>query len=59
MERKYLKWKAPGMWIERKTGISPADWNVLFRGIGLRMARSGIASFVLVGSYYLAVDYIV
>ncbi|CAL5069015.1 unnamed protein product [Urochloa decumbens] len=58
MERKFLKWRAPGTWIERKTGISPADRNVLFRGIGLRMARSGIASFVLVGSYYLAVDYI-
>lgn len=58
MERKFLKWKAPGTWIERNTGISPVDRNVLFRGIGLRMARSGIASFVLVGSYYLAVDYI-
>ncbi|KAL6652342.1 hypothetical protein ACP70R_011267 [Stipagrostis hirtigluma subsp. patula] len=58
MERKFLKWEAPGMWIERKTGISPADRNVLFRGIGLRMARSGIASFVLVWSYYLVVDYI-
>jgi hypothetical protein len=58
MERKFLKWKAPGTWIERKTGISAADRTVLFRGIGLRMARSGIASFVLVGSYYLAVDYI-
>ncbi|RLM73407.1 uncharacterized protein C2845_PM15G15200 [Panicum miliaceum] len=58
MERKLLKWKAPGTWIERKTGISPADRNFLFRGIGLRMARSGIASFVLAGSYYLVVDYI-
>ena len=58
MERKLLKWKAPGTWIERKTGISPADRNVLFRGIGLRMARSGIASFILAGSYYLVVDYI-
>ncbi|CAD6260222.1 unnamed protein product [Miscanthus lutarioriparius] len=58
MERKFLKWKAPGTWIERKTGISPADRNVLFRGIGLRMARSGIASFVLVGSYYLAVNHL-
>uniref|UniRef100_A0A804RKQ5 Mitochondrial carrier protein n=2 Tax=Zea mays TaxID=4577 RepID=A0A804RKQ5_MAIZE len=58
MERKFLKWKAPGTWIERKTGISPADRNVLFRGIGLRTARSGIASFVLVGSYYLAVNHL-
>ncbi|KAF7010064.1 hypothetical protein CFC21_024531 [Triticum aestivum] len=56
MERRFLKWRAPGMWIERMTGTSPADRNVLFRGIGLRMARIGIASFVLVGSYYLAVD---
>lgn len=56
MERRFLKWRAPGMWIERMTGTTPADRNVLFRGIGLRMARSGIASFVLVGSYYLAVD---
>lgn len=58
LERRFLKWRAPGMWIERMTGISPADRNVLFRGIGLRMARSGIASFTLVGSYYLAIDYI-
>ena len=58
MERKFLKWKAPGTWIERKTGISPADRNVLFGGIGQRMARSGIASFVLVGSYYLAVNHL-
>lgn len=58
MERKFLKWKPPGTWIERKTGISPADRNVLFRGIGLRMARSGIASFVLVGSYYLTVNHL-
>ncbi|KAL5213785.1 hypothetical protein ABZP36_002937 [Zizania latifolia] len=56
MERRFLKWKAPGTWIERKTGISPADRNVLFHGIGLRMARSGIASCLLVGSYYFVVD---
>jgi hypothetical protein len=56
MERRFHKWRAPGIWIERMTGISPADRNVLFRGIGLRMARSGIASFVLVGSYYFAID---
>jgi hypothetical protein len=56
MERRFHKWRAPGIWIERMTGISPADRNVLFRGIGLRMARSGIASFVLVGSYYFAIN---
>ncbi|XP_040378862.1 mitochondrial tricarboxylate transporter 1 [Oryza brachyantha] len=56
MERRLLKWKPPGTWIERKTGISPANRSILFRGIQLRMAQSGIASFVLVGSYYFLVD---
>ncbi|XP_024196536.1 uncharacterized protein LOC112199806 [Rosa chinensis] len=56
MERKLLKWRTPGKRFERATGIHPADRNLLFRGIGLRMARSGIASFVMVGSYFLAVD---
>jgi hypothetical protein len=58
MERKLLKWKTPGVWIERFTGTSPADRKILFRGIALRMTRCGIASFGLVGSYYLAVDYL-
>nr|CAD1844356.1 unnamed protein product [Ananas comosus var. bracteatus] len=58
MERKLLKWTAPGIWIERVTGMSPADRNIMFRGFWLRVARSGIASFVLVGSYYLAVDHL-
>lgn len=57
MERKLLRWKAPGNWIERVTGTSPADRNILFRGIWLRMARSGLASFAVVGSYLFAVDH--
>ncbi|CAI0374381.1 unnamed protein product [Linum tenue] len=55
-ERALLKWRRPGTRFERATGIHPADRNVLFRGIWLRMARSGVASFVIVGTYYLAVD---
>ncbi|KAK7260327.1 hypothetical protein RIF29_26288 [Crotalaria pallida] len=56
MERKYLKWKQPGNRFERYTGIHPSDRNLLFRGIGLRMARSGFASFMIVGSYFFVVD---
>ncbi|XVF20487.1 hypothetical protein REPUB_Repub12eG0004600 [Reevesia pubescens] len=52
-ERKLLKWKTPGKRFEKLAGIHPADRNILFRGIWLRMAGSGIASFVIVGSYYL------
>lgn len=59
MERKLLKWNRPGKRFERATGIHPADRNLLFRGFWLRMARSGFASFMIVGSYYLAVDYLV
>ncbi|KAH7663152.1 Mitochondrial carnitine-acylcarnitine carrier protein [Dioscorea alata] len=59
MERKLLRWKAPGNWIERVAGTSPADRNILFRGIWLRMARSGLASFAVVGSYLFAVDHFV
>ncbi|CAL1352124.1 unnamed protein product [Linum trigynum] len=55
-ERALLKWRRPGTRFERATGIHPADRNVLFRGIWLRMARSGVASFVIVGTYYFAVD---
>ncbi|KAA8545568.1 hypothetical protein F0562_020352 [Nyssa sinensis] len=58
MERKILKWKQPGNRFERLTGIHPGDRNLLFRGIWLRMARSGIASFMIVGSYFLAIDYL-
>ncbi|KAM6592486.1 hypothetical protein CsatA_000189 [Cannabis sativa] len=59
LERKFLKWKRPGSRFERWTGIHPADRKVLFNGIGLRMARCGISSFVLVGSYFLIVDQLV
>lgn len=56
MERRFLKWQLPGKRFERWTGIHPADRNILFRGLGLRMARSGIASFVVVGGYLFAID---
>ncbi|XP_074317743.1 mitochondrial arginine transporter BAC2 [Silene latifolia] len=59
MERKLLKWKRPGNWFERLTGIHPADRKVLFRGISLRTARCGLASFILVGSYFLSVEHLV
>lgn len=58
MERKLIKWVRPGKRFEKLAGIHPADRGLLFRGIWLRMARSGIASFVTVGSYYLALDYL-
>lgn len=56
MERSFLKWSRPGNWFERYTGMHPADRNLLFRGVSARMARSGLASFILVGTYYMAVD---
>ncbi|KAK3031520.1 hypothetical protein RJ639_036034 [Escallonia herrerae] len=59
MERRLLKWTLPGKRFERFTGIHPTDRNILFHGIGLRMARSGIASFMLVGGYFWAVDHLV
>lgn len=55
-ERKFLKWELPGKRFERWTGIHPSDRSLLYRGVSLRMARSGFASFLLVGSYFLAVD---
>ncbi|XP_057421327.1 mitochondrial arginine transporter BAC2 [Lotus japonicus] len=58
MERKFLKWKRLGNKFERITGIHPSDRNVLFRGVGLRMARSGLASFMVVGSYFFVVDHL-
>ncbi|XP_065001365.1 solute carrier protein FPSE_08119-like isoform X3 [Musa acuminata AAA Group] len=58
MERKLLRWERPGIWLERVTGMSPADRNIMFRGLKLRMLCSGIASFALVGSYLLSVDYL-
>lgn len=59
MERSFLKWSRPGNWFERFTGIHPADRNLLFRGISARMARGGLASFVLVGTYFVAVDHLI
>eukprot|EP00262_Sarcandra_glabra_P000040 TRINITY_DN10045_c0_g1_i1.p1 TRINITY_DN10045_c0_g1~~TRINITY_DN10045_c0_g1_i1.p1 ORF type:complete len:291 (-),score=49.99 TRINITY_DN10045_c0_g1_i1:300-1172(-) len=59
MERRLLRWRPAGSWLERVAGISPSDRNVLFRGIWLRMARSGLASFAIVGSYFLAVDHLI
>lgn len=56
MERKFLKWQLPGKRFERWTGIHPADRNILYSGLGLRMARCGIASFVVVGGYLFAID---
>ncbi|KAL2513148.1 Mitochondrial substrate carrier family protein [Abeliophyllum distichum] len=56
MERKFLKWNSPGKRFERLTGIHPADRNLLMNGVWLWMARSGLASFVVVGSYFLEVD---
>ncbi|XP_045825025.1 calcium-binding mitochondrial carrier protein Aralar2 isoform X2 [Trifolium pratense] len=58
MERKLLKWKQPGNRFQRYTGIHPSDRNILFRGLGLRMARSGVASFMIVGSYLFVVDHL-
>lgn len=58
-ERKLMRWKLPGNRFERWTGIHPRDRNLLVRGIGLRMARSGIATFMVVGGYFLAVGNIV
>ncbi|PWA78658.1 substrate carrier protein [Artemisia annua] len=59
MERKFLRWTLPGKRFERYTGIHPRDRNILFRGIWLRMARSGVASFIFVGSYFFAIDHLV
>lgn len=59
MERKFLKWRRPGNWFERNTGIHPSDRNLMFRGISARMARSGLASFIVVGSYFFAAEHLV
>ncbi|XP_075511942.1 mitochondrial arginine transporter BAC2-like isoform X1 [Primulina tabacum] len=56
MERKLLKWRKPGTRLERLTGIHPADRNLLLNGIRLRTVHCGLASFVVVGSYFLAID---
>ncbi|KAG0460759.1 hypothetical protein HPP92_020624 [Vanilla planifolia] len=59
MERKLLRWQAPGIWIARVTGMTPADRDLLYRGIGLRMVRSGVASFALVSSYLYAIKHLI
>lgn len=59
MERVVSKSKRPGRKFERLTGIHPTDRNLLSKGLCLRIARSGIASFVLVGSYYFAISNLV
>ncbi|KAK1440309.1 hypothetical protein QVD17_06134 [Tagetes erecta] len=59
MERKFLRWSLPGKRFERLTGIHPRDRNILFRGIRLRMACSGLASFILTGSYFSMIDHLV
>ena len=53
-----MKWKRTGNKFERFTGIHPSDRNILFRGIGLRMARSSLASFMIVGSYFFVADHL-
>ncbi|EOA17542.1 hypothetical protein CARUB_v10005893mg [Capsella rubella] len=58
-ESKFLKWNKPEKRLERWTGIHPTDRNLLFRGIGIWMARSSVASTAFVGSYYVAVDLLV
>ncbi|KAM7274074.1 hypothetical protein ACFE04_028738 [Oxalis oulophora] len=59
MERRLLKWRRPGNRFERYTGMHPRDRNLLLRGMGFRMARSGFASFMIVGTYFLTVDCLV
>ncbi|KAL8237508.1 hypothetical protein R6Q59_018589 [Mikania micrantha] len=59
MERRFLRWSLPGKWFERLTGIHPQDRNILFRGIRLRMACHGFASFILTGSYFFMIDHLV
>nr|GLL23858.1 mitochondrial arginine transporter BAC2 [Ipomoea trifida] len=56
MEEKFFKMGLPGKELDRWTGIHPADRKILYRGIFFRMARSGVASFVIVGSYFLTID---
>ncbi|KAL0334457.1 UNVERIFIED_CONTAM: hypothetical protein Sangu_1601900 [Sesamum angustifolium] len=59
MERKFLKWSKPGKRFERLTGIHPADRNLLLNGIWLRVARCGLASSVIVGSYFFTISQLV
>ncbi|KAH6813512.1 Mitochondrial substrate carrier family protein [Perilla frutescens var. frutescens] len=59
LERKFLKWRKSGNRFEKLTGIHPADRNLLLNGIGLRMARSGLASSIIIGSYFFAINHLV
>ncbi|XP_057803240.1 mitochondrial arginine transporter BAC2 [Salvia miltiorrhiza] len=59
LERKFLMWPKRGNRFERLTGIHPADRNLLLNGIGLRMARCGLASSIIVGSYFFAINHLV
>lgn len=58
LERKFLKWRKTGNRFEKLTGVQPADRNLLLNGIGLRMARCGFASSVIVGSYFVAINHL-
>lgn len=58
LERKFLKWRKTGNRFEKLTGVQPADRNLLLNGIGLRMARCGFASSIIVGSYFFAINHL-
>ncbi|KAL4189381.1 hypothetical protein AMTRI_Chr08g206780 [Amborella trichopoda] len=58
MERKLLKWKPLGSWFNRKAGIRPSDRAFLLRGLWLRVARSGVSCFAMVGGYYLIIQHL-
>lgn len=59
MEWKFLKWKRPGNRFERLTGFHPADKNLLLNGIRLWMARCGLASSIVVGTYFFVIDILI
>ncbi|KAL3688174.1 hypothetical protein R1sor_014483 [Riccia sorocarpa] len=56
MERKLLKWKAPGSWFESIVGFNPFDRHVLTRGLALRALQHGCGTFALVLTYHTAVQ---
>ncbi|KAG6552698.1 hypothetical protein Mapa_005645 [Marchantia paleacea] len=56
MERKILKWKAPGSWFESIVGLSPFDRHFLRRGLGLRALQHGCGTYALVLTYHTAVQ---
>lgn len=58
MERKFYKWKVPGTWVQRVIGINPLDKKLLYHGLRVRAAQSGIACFSLVGGYHLALSHL-